>query len=301
MSTASAATHLRYDPAARFAVRDRDVEYRRVGGRSLLAHVYEPQGPGPFPMLVDVHGGGWNRFDRMRDKPVDIELASHGMFVASLDFRLNGEAPHPAAMQDINYAIRWFKAHAGEFNARPEGMGGIGFSSGGQQMLVAGLRPQFPRYLADDAPAGTDAGLSYVICSGCGYDLMTTLVERGPAEPRDHDMFRLYDYFGGVGGVAAESPQHILESGEKTARPALLLVQAGGDVLPGFTNDKAARFARRYAEAGGNVELVILPGAPHIFINPGLVERSEAMDRGLAAVRSYIARQLAYLAAPFTT
>lgn len=292
-------THLRYDLAASFPVSERDVEFRKVGGRSLLAHVYEPQGPGPFPMLIDIHGGGWNRFDRMRDRPVDTELAAHGIVVASLDFRLNGEAPHPAAMQDINYAIRWLKAHAGDFNARPEGMGGLGFSSGGHQALMAGLRPRHARYLADDAPAGVDAELSYVICSGCGYDLVTTMVERAPAEPHARDFFRLYDYFGGVEGVIGESPQHIIESGEAIARPAILLLQAGGDVLPGFTTDKAARFAQTYAAGGGNIELAIFPGAPHIFINPGLVERSEAMDRGLAAVRNYIARQIGYLAAPF--
>jgi acetyl esterase/lipase len=125
------------------------------------------------------------------------------------------------------------------------------------------------------------------------------MTERGPGNPGAYDHFQLYDYLGGMSGVRSESPQHILDSGEKVARPSLLLVQAGADVLPGFTSDKAVRFAQTYAEAGGNVELVIFPGAPHIFINPGLVERSEAMDRGLAAVRSYIARQLAYRAAPF--
>jgi len=299
MVAAADMRHLRYDPTAQFAVKDRDVEYRRVGGRSLLAHIFEPQGPGPFPMLVDIHGGGWNRFDRLRDAPVDSELASHGIFIASLDFRLNGEAAHPAAMQDVNYAIRWFKAHAGDFNARPTGMGGLGFSSGGHQVLMAGLRPHYPPYLGDEGPAGVDAGLDYVICSGCGYDLVTAMLERAPAPPHDYDAFHLYDYFGGIGGVKAESPQHILDSGEKIARPAVMLVQAGGDALPGFTTDKAIKFAQTYAESGGNIELIILPGAPHIFINPGLVARSEAMDRGLAAVRSYIARQLAYAAAPF--
>jgi acetyl esterase len=299
MTAATDTRHLRYDPTAHFTVLDRDVEYRRVGGRSLLAHVFEPQGPGPFPLLVDIHGGGWNRFDRLRDKPVDLELAAHGIVIASLDFRLNGEAAHPAAMQDINYAIRWFKAHAGDFNARPGGMGGLGFSSGGQQVLMAGLRPNYPAYVGDEGPAGVDASLDYVICSGCGYDLLTAMTERAPMAPHEHDFFHLYDYFGGIGGVTAESPQHILDSGEKIARPAVLLVQAGGDVLPGFTTDKAVRFAQRYAEGGGNIDLIIFPGAPHIFINPGLVARSEAMDRGLAAVRSYIARQLAYAAAPF--
>jgi len=298
MEVTMESTHLRYDPAARFDVAFRDVEYRRVGDRALLAHVYEPQGPGPFPMLIDIHGGGWNRFDRLRDKPVDAMLATHGIFIASLDFRLNGEAPHPAAMQDINYAIRWFKVHAADFNARPEGMGGLGFSSGGHQILMAGMRPTYPTYVAEDGPAGVDASLSYVICSGCGYDLITAMTERAPTEPHDHDFFHLYDYFGRVGGVKSESPQHILESGETIARPAVLLLQAGGDVLPGFTTDKAVKFAQTYADGGGYIDLVIFPGAPHIFINPGLVERSEAMDRGLSAVRSYIANQLAYMAAP---
>ena len=46
--------HLRYDPTAVLPVRERDIEFRRVGDRSLLAHVYEPQGSGPFPMLIDM-------------------------------------------------------------------------------------------------------------------------------------------------------------------------------------------------------------------------------------------------------
>jgi len=290
--------HLRYDPSARFEVRERDVEYRQVGGRKLLARVFEPQGPGPFPMLIDTHGGGWNRFDRTRDGPVLAELASHGLFAASIDFRLNGEAPHPAAVQDINFAIRWFKANAAEFNARPERMGGIGFSSGGHQIIMAALRPDHAAYLSEHAPAA-DARLSYAICCGCGFDLVTTLIERGPIEPKEHDMFHLYDYFGGVSGVTAESPLAVVKSGETIARPPVLLCQAGADVLPGFTADKAAAFAAAYAAAGGAVELAIFPGAPHIFLNPGLVERSEGMERGLAAIRGYIARQLAHEAAPF--
>jgi acetyl esterase len=288
--------HLHYDPASRFQVQERDVTYRDIGNVRLLARIYQPQGRGPFPMLIDVHGGGWNRFDRMRNQPVNLELASHGIVVAALDFRLNGQAPHPAAMQDINFAIRWLKVHATDFNARPEGMGGLGISSGGHQVLMAGLRPNHPRYVADDAPKGTDASLSYLICIGCGYDLITAFVERGTIEPFDYDMFHHYEYFGGVAGIRSESPQHLLESGEEYARPPILLLQAGADDLPGFTNDKALKFAQTYAEAGGNVELAIFPGAGHIFINPALVKRSEAMDRGLAAARYYIARQLAYLA-----
>ena len=78
-----------------------------------------------------------------------------------------------------------------------------------------------------------------------------------------------------------------------------MLIQAGADVLPGFTNDKAAEFAPRYTQRGCQVELAILAGAPHIFINPGLMPDSEAMRRGLSMLKGFIARQLAYQANPF--
>jgi acetyl esterase/lipase len=66
---------VRYDPSATYEVKSRDVEYRREGDTPMLARVYEPQGAGPFPMLFDLHGGGWAQFDRLRDEPVDSELA----------------------------------------------------------------------------------------------------------------------------------------------------------------------------------------------------------------------------------
>jgi acetyl esterase len=259
-----------------------------------------PAQPGqkPWPMLLDVHGGGWNRFDRTRDGPVDQQLAALGMVVASVDFRLNGQAPHPAAMQDIHSAIRWLKAHAADFGATPKGMGALGFSSGGHQVLMAGMRPHHAAYGSAEAGAH-NAELAYLICSGCGYDLITAMTEPHPVAPHKHDHFNLYDYMGGVEGVRGESPLHVIQTQEALATPPLLLIQAGADVLPGFTNDKAAEFAQRYTQRGGQVELAILANAPHIFINPGLMPDSEAMRRGLAMLKGFIARQLDYQAHPF--
>ncbi len=125
------------------------------------------------------------------------------------------------------------------------------------------------------------------------------MTEKSPVAPHKYDHFNLYDYFGGVEGVRAESPLHVIQTPEALATPPLLLIQAGADVLPGFTNDKAAEFAQRYTQRGGQVELAILAGAPHIFINPGLMPDSEAMRRGLAMLKGFIARQLDYQAHPF--
>lgn len=290
-----------FDLNNRLDVIEKDVVYKTASGMDLQCRIHMPAQAGerPWPMLLDVHGGGWNRYDRTRDGPMDKPLAALGMVVASVDFRLNGQAPHPAAMQDIHSAIVWLKAHAADFDATAQGMGALGFSSGGHQVLMAGMRPHHAPYASQ--PTGAhDARLAYLICSGCGYDLITAMTEASPLPPHKFDHFNLYDYFGGVEGVRGESPLHVIQSDEPVATPPLLLIQAGADVLPGFTNDKAAEFARGYVQRGGHVELAILADAPHIFINPGLVPDSEAMRRGQSMLKAFIARQLDYLAHPFT-
>src|SRR5919202_998140 len=61
----------RYDPAGQYEVRSRDVEYRRDGADSWLARIYEPQGMGPFPALLEIHGGAWNNNDRTQNASID--------------------------------------------------------------------------------------------------------------------------------------------------------------------------------------------------------------------------------------
>src|ERR1700741_2282956 len=100
---------------SRYDIDVNDVEYLRHGNKPLLARLYKPRGTGPFPLIIDLHGGGWHQKDRMSDVGTDEPLAKSGVVVASLDFRMPPEAGYPASMQDVNYAIRWFKARAAEF------------------------------------------------------------------------------------------------------------------------------------------------------------------------------------------
>jgi acetyl esterase/lipase len=78
----------RYDPAARYDVKTFDVAYRRDGETDWLARIYQPQGPGPFPALMDVHGGAWTTSDRTSNAPMANALAQSGLVVVALDFRL---------------------------------------------------------------------------------------------------------------------------------------------------------------------------------------------------------------------
>ena len=104
-------------PHGSFEVKSRDVEYRREGSRSWLARVYQPQGPGPFPALMEVHGGAWNNNDRLQNEPLNQAVAASGIVVVAIDFRQGEDGRYPASIADVNYATRWLKQHAGDFNA----------------------------------------------------------------------------------------------------------------------------------------------------------------------------------------
>src|SRR5262245_61403212 len=158
-------TALNYDPTRRYDVKIEDVEYRRDSEQSWLAMVYQPQGAGPFPALLDIHGGAWNSGDRKHNPPLAEGLAASGVVVVSPDFRCGGKYPYPSSLADINYAARWLKMHAADFNADAATVGGMGVSSGGHLIMLAAMRPYDSRYTALPlaGAAGVDATLTYAI------------------------------------------------------------------------------------------------------------------------------------------
>jgi acetyl esterase/lipase len=143
-----------------------DVEYLRHGDMPLLARLFKPRGSGPFPLIVELHGGAWNLGDRLQDTDLNQALAQSGMVVAALDFRMPPVASYPASLADINHAIRWLKTQATKLGSRPDWVGAFGLSSGGHMAMLAAMRPHDPRYAAIPLPAGApavDASLRCVV------------------------------------------------------------------------------------------------------------------------------------------
>src|SRR5471032_1390747 len=138
-----------YNPAAKFDLVVTEVELRRnSAGRMLMARIYQPKGPGPFPTVLGLHGGGWNRKDRLAEQPMDRALAASGLLVVAVDLSLAGEAPYPACVQDANYAVRWLKANAAKWNGDVSKLGVFGSSSGGHVAELLAMRPRDTRYTA---------------------------------------------------------------------------------------------------------------------------------------------------------
>jgi acetyl esterase len=276
-----------YDPRRTFEVRSRDIEYRRDGGESWLARVYEPQADGPFPALLEVHGGAWNRGDRLQNAPMVEALAASGLVVASIEFRLGTHSPYPASIADVNYATRWLKRHAGDFHAVADGLGALGLSSGGHMVVLSAMRPRDPRYTVLPLDAGTDvdASLAYVM-SGWGVLDPHARYLHAKGQGKTELLESHHRYFIDEDGMREADPQLILERGESVELPPVLLFQgADDDVLSPRT---AERFVEAYGRAGGVVELALYPHAGHGYARQGGPNAARTLD----VLKSFVERQL---------
>src|SRR5438094_705779 len=154
-----------YNPAGKFELKVSEVEFRLTpAGRQLMARVYQPQGAGPVPTVLDLHGGAWRRKDRLAEEPMDRAIAASGVLVVAIDLRLSEEAAYPASVQDANYGVRWLKSRAAEWNGDPSKIGVYGSSSGGHVAQLLAMRPRDARYTAIALPAAPhlDATVAYV-------------------------------------------------------------------------------------------------------------------------------------------
>ncbi len=278
---------LAYNPANLLAVKVIETEYRNTGKRKLIARIYQPQGLGPFPVLVDLHGGAWSRKDRYANEPMARAIAAAGMLVISPDLRLSDEAPYPACLQDAHYAIRWVKHNAKEWNGDVATLGVLGSSSGGHVAELLGMRPRDVRYGKIPLPEAPqlDASVAYVATRS---PISDPVARRAQAERMGNkEMMKKSDtFFAPADSIHEGNPQEILERKEKVVLPPLLIMQGGEDdnVIPPIQE----KFTATYRAAGGDCQLEIFAGCEHEWT---AVPGPDA-DRSHQVVMAFIAKQL---------
>jgi acetyl esterase len=273
---------------ARVGVRIEDVEYQRPAGRSLLARLYRPAGSGPYPTVLQVHGGAWVNKDRSDNDFIARAFAESGILVASIDFRMPPEAPYPASLADINLATRWLKERARTYGSRPDWVGSFGTSSGGHQVLLAAMRPDDPRYAALPLPEApqVDAHLAFVIS---GWGVLDPLLRyhlarrAGNAELLENH----HAFWGDEATMSEGSPPAILDRGEKVHLPPALVF--GGDADEWVPVETMRRLVAGWKQAGGMIELELFAGANHGFMTgkPNAPYARPAIERMKAFIRKH--------------
>ena len=286
--SATAPGAITYNPAARFEIKVSEVEFRRnAAGRMLMARIYRPDGAGPFPTMLDLHGGAWNGKDRLAEEPMDRALAASGVLVVAIDMTLAPEAPYPACVQDANYGVRWLKWKAPSWGGDPSKIGVYGSSSGGHVAELLSMRPRDVRYNAIALPeaATLDATVAYVATRSPISDPYARFLN-AESKKRQDMIDNHKTFFKPWETIFESNPQQILERKEAVALGPLLIMQGALDdnVLPSIQE----KFAKAYKAAGGYCDYQLFEGSEHQWVaNPG-----PQTDRAREMVKAFIARNL---------
>jgi len=242
---------------------------------------------GPFPTLLDLHGGAWNNKDRFANEPMDRAVAASGVLVVAVDLTLAPEAPYPASVQDGNFGVRWLKSKAAEWNGDAAILGVLGSSSGGHVAELLGLRPRDPRYNAIALPAApnVDATVAYVATRSPISDTVARF-QQAEKMKRANMIKNNQTYFRPWDSIFESNPQQIVDRREAATLPPLLIMQGALDdnVLPAVQE----KFAASYRAAGGQCDLHVFEGCEHEWVaKPG-----PQTDRAHEMVKAFIARNL---------
>ena len=214
---------------------------------ALLADVYVPEGEGPFPAVLVIHGGGWESGDRAQVKALAERIARRGYVAVNTTYRLAPGAIFPAQLQDVQQAVLWMRAQAATYRIDPTRIGAFGYSAGAHLAALLGG-------IGEAGPLGQPgAAIKAVVAGGTPTDL-----SKWPAG-------KLVPQF--IGGnrsqkpaeYRAASPVSYVNAGD----PPVFLYHGGADALVPI--DHAEDYQKLLAAADVPNELFVLRGRGHIL------------------------------------
>ena len=239
-----------------------DVVYSVISGfRPMTLDLYTPAKGPPKPLVIYIHGGGWangtarNAAAYANFPAVLADLASRGYVVASLNYRLAGEAKFPAATEDVDAAIRWLRAHAAEYGIDKARVAIWGGSAGGQLAALAATDCTPGDARGGDAKGGDARGGDGKTQSDCvqaaaiwyGVFDILTLPNGGPGA-----------YFGANGAKA--SAVTFLDAKD----PPFLLIHGDNDHTVPVAQSR--EMSEKLKAVGVKSDYIELPGIDHSFI-----------------------------------
>jgi acetyl esterase/lipase len=263
-----------------------DLEYAHPDGHSLLLDLYvPPQSSKPAPIVVWVHGGGWDMGDR-HDRTA-VPLSAFGYAVASTDYRLSQQATFPAQIEDCKAAVRWLRTHAREYNLDAAHIGAWGASAGGHLVALLGTSGDVKELEGAEGNLDESSRVQ-AVCDWFGPTDLTKIDTRAwykalrinmrpfmqPDPSADHrgggDSFesRL------LGGAPSELKEKALRASPITYvskdDPPFLIMHGDRDPMMPLAQSEILCDALK--NAGVEVKLQVVPGAGHGFDGPEIMD-----------------------------
>jgi acetyl esterase/lipase/enterochelin esterase-like enzyme len=157
---------------------DRDIEFARIGARSLKLDLYRREpATQPSPVVVWIHAGGWTAGDK--EPTPAAALVTDGFAVASIEYRSSKEAPFPAQLADCKAAVRWLRANAAKYNLEPTQIGAWGHEAGGQLASLLGTTGDVRELEGDQGNLDQSSRVQAVVSFAGPADLSLLHKERG--------------------------------------------------------------------------------------------------------------------------
>ena len=283
-----------YDLNGLFDITSSETTYLEIGSgsekRSFNATIYRPNFVSKertFPAFLDVHGGAWQSGSRIDGEYIDRSLAASGMVVAAVDFRVAPLDPYPRQVQDVNYAVRWWKSECHNYGGDPSTFGGMGISSGGHTLMLNSLKPHDPTYSKHTSEKflDTDSTLDYFIGVSAVLDSYERYLYAKGANIES--LIRgTESYFITEENMRLANPQNVLDSKSHQHLPSCLLIH--GTVDANVPNEIPNRFSRTYASLGGDIDLRRFENMPHSFVRTPQPESHAAIQM----MKEFVATQV---------
>lgn len=273
----------------------RALPYAEVpGARPLELDLYLPPDTSQAaPTTLFLHGGGWRRGTRHAcgatfagEQPNPFErVAAAGVAVASVDYRLSGEARWPAPLHDVKAAIRWLRLRAVELGVDAERIAVWGESAGGHLAALAGVTQQDPEFEGEAGTSGFPSSVSCVVAWYSPSDLAAMPRDLG-SDPTDATTRAAVM----LGSSVAAAPELAAEASPishvSSSAPPFLLLHGDSDTMVPVVQSQ--RFAGSLEAQGVEVEIEIFEGADHMWLRS-----DEAPDRALDRTIAFLKARLA--------
>ena len=224
------------------------IEYGEAGGHALLLDAHVPDGVGPFPVAIIIHGGGWMSGDPEKDiVPVFAPYATNFTWF-TVSYRLAPTNRWPACYEDVQTAIRWVKAHAAEYKGDPNRIALLGYSAGGHLVTLAGTQ------------AGPDTRVQAIVGMAPPTDLVADNERRGGLTTSMKALFG-FDTTNITDSARAVLKKNSPLDYVKPGLPPFLIIQGTADKT--VPENQSLAFQKALKAAGVDCDLIAIPGAQH--------------------------------------